>query len=276
MSWFKRLCLFLFGLSGVLALVALSLTWVGPWTTQARSMLEIRWYFITLEVLVCVAGVGLLLCVLMSLFAPRNPRETVVAQVDGNQITVTRAAISSQAKHVVEADGTCIASSIWVRVRKRGNVRVRVRVKPRKPIDVVERGERLYAELAEGLSHVCGDTVRSIDIVFTEPEQSDMPFARVETEEEAAASKETHHLGSSNASVASNTTGSITVPMNAPLAEAVVGETESEAIVLAEPEATVPAMDQQVDAEAHAEAEAQADASADATASLGAGNLEEE
>ncbi|MBR3327027.1 MAG: alkaline shock response membrane anchor protein AmaP [Atopobiaceae bacterium] len=250
MSWFKRLCLFLFGLSGVLALVALSLTWVGPWTTQARSMLEIRWYFITLEVLVCVAGVGSLLCVLVSLFAPRNPRETVVAQVDGNQITVTRAAISSQAKHVVEADGTCIASSIWVRVRKRGNVRVRVRVKPKKPIDVVQRGERLYAELSEGLSHVCGDTVRSIDVVFTEPEQSDMPFARVETEEEVAPmhrEAETHQSG---------TTGAITVPMNAPSPEMVVENAEPEA-----PELMV---------------ERQPDAEADATTSLPASDSEEE
>jgi hypothetical protein len=75
MNWFKRLCLFVFGLSGLLSLAALSLVWVGPWTTQARSLItETRWYFIALEVLVCLSAVGLLACVLVSLFAPRNPK----------------------------------------------------------------------------------------------------------------------------------------------------------------------------------------------------------
>ncbi len=187
MSWFKRLCLFVFGVCGILALGALSLTWVGPWTTQLRGMLELRWFFITLEVLVCVSGAGFVICLLLSLFAPRNPKETVVAEVAGGQITVSRTAISSQTKHIVEADGTCIASAVSVRVRKRGNVRVHVRVKPRRPMDVIVRGEELYAQLAEGLSHVCGDTVQSIDVVFTEPEQMDDSLIRVETTDESEA-----------------------------------------------------------------------------------------
>ena len=149
MSWFKRLCLFVFGVSGILALGSIVLTQVGPWIPHFRGMLELQWFYITLEVLVCVTGFGLLTCVLVSLFSPRNPKETVVAEVDGGQITVTRAAIAKQAKHVVEADGTCVAAWVGVRVRKRGHVRVSVRVRPRKPIDVIRRGEELYAELAE-------------------------------------------------------------------------------------------------------------------------------
>ncbi len=183
MNWFKRLCLFVFGVSGILSVGALALTWVGPWTTQLRGMLEIRWFFITLEVLVCVTGIGLLGCVLKSLFAPRNPKETIVADVDGGRITVTRAAIASQTRYVIERDGTCIASTVRVRVRKRGHVRVFARVRPRRPINVVEKGEELYAELQEGLAYVCGDTVQSIDVVFSEPEQIDVPQVRVETTE---------------------------------------------------------------------------------------------
>lgn len=171
MNWFKRLCLFVFGLCGLLALAALCLTWVGPWTSEARTLLlEVSWYFLMLEVLVCIAAVGLVVCLAVSLFAPRNPRETIVADVNGGQITVTRAAIVSQTRHVVEADGTCIANAIRVRVRKRGNVRVHVRVTPRYPVDVVACGEALYAKLGEGLSQVCGSSIKSIDVVFTEPE----------------------------------------------------------------------------------------------------------
>ena len=174
MNWFKRLCLFVFGLCGLLALAALCLVWVGPWTSQARTLLlEVSWYFLTLEILVCISAVGLLACLLVSLFAPRNPRETIVADVNGGQITVTRAAIVSQTRHIVEADGSCTANTIRVRVRKRGHVRVHVRVTPRYPVDVVATGEQLYAKLGEGLAQVCGQSVQSIDVVFTEPESTD-------------------------------------------------------------------------------------------------------
>ena len=173
MNWFKRLCLFVFGVSGILSLVALSLVWVGPWTTQARTLItENRPYFITLEVLVCIAAAGLLICVLKSLFTPRNPKESIVVELDGGHITVTRQAIVAQTKHIIEADGTCTPLSVRVRLRKRGNVRVHARVRPNAPLDVVERGALLHTELEQGLAKVCGDSVRSIDILFTNPEQA--------------------------------------------------------------------------------------------------------
>ncbi|MBO7674046.1 MAG: alkaline shock response membrane anchor protein AmaP [Atopobiaceae bacterium] len=184
MNWFKRLCLFVFGLSGVLSLLALSLVWVGPWTTQARSLItETRWYFVTLEVLVCVSAVGLVACVLVALFAPRNPKATVVAEVDGGKITVTRAAIATQTRHVIEADGTCEPVSIHVRVRKRGHIKVHARVRPHLPVDVVERGEILYSELEQGLAKVCGDSVEKISIVFTEPAQQGTLSTYVDTDD---------------------------------------------------------------------------------------------
>ncbi len=213
MSWFKRLCLFVFGVSGILALGSIVLTQVGPWIPHFRGMLELQWFYIALEVLVCVTGFGLLTCVLVSLFSPRNPKETVVAEVDGGQITVTRAAIAKQAKHVVEADGTCVAAWVGVRVRKRGHVRVSVRVRPRKPIDVIRRGEELYAELAEGLSYVCGDSVQSIDIVFAEPDQMGDLAVRVESRQEQMAAEH------ASATLESD---SITIPMNsAPVEDAI-------------------------------------------------------
>ena len=202
MNWFKRLCLFVFGLSGLLSLAALSLVWVGPWVSQARTLLlESQWYFLALEVLVCVSAVGLLACLLFSLFAPRNPRETIVATVDGGNITVTRNAIVSQTRHVVEADGTCVADSIRVRVRKRGNVRVFVRVTPRYPVDVVACGEELYARLSEGLAKVCGQSIKSIDVVFTDPQSTDdgPVVARIDEDHDFHANAEGHD---------------VTVPMN--------------------------------------------------------------
>lgn len=169
MSWFKRLCMFLFGICGLASLAALALTWVGPWTAWARSMLEVQWYLITLEVLVCLTAAGLLGCVFVALFWPRNPKETIVGEVEGGSIVVTRNAIVSQVRHVIEDDGTCKAASIRVRVRKRGNVRVSVRVRPLQPLDVIAYGDVLYQKLGAGLAEVCGETVKSVSVVFTEP-----------------------------------------------------------------------------------------------------------
>lgn len=206
MNWFKRLCLFVFGIAGLLSLAALCLTWVGPWTSQARSMLELQWYMIVLEVLVCISAVGLIVCVFLPLFYPRNPRESVVAEVEGGTITVTRAAIISQTRHIVEADGTCVASTVRVRMKKKGNIRINLRVTPHHPVDVVKRGELLYAQLGEGLSHVCGDSVKSIAIVFNEPEQQGPLTTYVET-------GETTHASPSAAERPQTSNEPITVPV---------------------------------------------------------------
>ncbi len=174
MNWFKRLCLFVFGLSGMLSLAALSLVWVGPWTTQARTLIsENRYYFIVLEVLVCISALGLLMCFLAALFSPRNPKESVVAEVPGGEITVTRTAVVSQVRHIMDIDGTCYPASIHVRMHRRGRINISVRARPHIPIDVVERGAILYQELEEGLAKVCGESVQSINLVFTEPEQDE-------------------------------------------------------------------------------------------------------
>ena len=191
MNWFRRLCLFVFGVCGILSLAALSLVWVGPWTTQARTLItENKWYFLALEVMVCVSGIGLLFCVLKALFTPRNPKESIVIILDGGQITITRHAIVSQVKHIVEADGACSAASVHVRARKRGNIRVNVRLRPHSPVDVVEYGQLLHKELEQGLAKVCGDSVRSIDLVFLNPEQRGEISAYVD-EKTADAARET-------------------------------------------------------------------------------------
>lgn len=171
MNWFKRLCLFAFGLMGLFALCVLSLSWVGPWTAQVRSLLVNHLFFAVLEVCVCACAFGLLIAVLVALFYPRNPKETIVAEVEGGNITVARQAIVSQVRHIIESDGQCKATSIRVAVRRRGNVRVDVRVKPHVPINVVKYGEELYQKLESGLKEVCGESLKSVNVVFAEPQR---------------------------------------------------------------------------------------------------------
>lgn len=174
MGWFKRLCLFVFGLAGILALVALCLPWVGPYTSEAAALIHVNEYFYVLEALVAITGLGCLICLLRSLFTPRNRKEIIISQDNGDQITVTRAAIASQAEHIVERDGTCTAGTVRVNARKRGNIKVFVRVTPKRSLNVVEKGKELHAELDEGLAQIAADKIRSVNLEFTDPEEMDV------------------------------------------------------------------------------------------------------
>ena len=47
MGGFKRFCMFVFSLSGLLCLAAFVLTWLGPWTAQASALFSLPEYYTT-------------------------------------------------------------------------------------------------------------------------------------------------------------------------------------------------------------------------------------
>lgn len=165
MGFFKRLCLFVFGLGGLLALAALVLPWFGPWTSEATALLGVDEYYVAVEALVLVTALGCLICLLRSIFK-RNRKTVIVAKEGGDQITVTRDAIASQATHVIEEDGAYVAKRVSVWAKKRGHVRVAARVQPQVTVDTVAAGKDLHDRLVAGLTTVCGDNVDSVDLEF--------------------------------------------------------------------------------------------------------------
>lgn len=165
MGFFKRLCLFVFGLAGLLALAALVLPWFGPWTSEATALLGVDEYYVAVEALVLVTALGCLICLLRSIFK-RNRKTVIVAKEGGDQITVTRDAIASQATHVIEEDGVYVVKRVSVWAKKRGHVRVAARVQPQMTVDTVVAGKDLHDRLVAGLTTVCGDNVDSVDLEF--------------------------------------------------------------------------------------------------------------
>ncbi|MBM6675510.1 alkaline shock response membrane anchor protein AmaP [Olsenella uli] len=170
MRGLKRLCTVIFVLADLFALGALTLTWYGPWTDAATSLLYLEPYALAVFACLVVSGLGLLVLLVRALFAGRRVRTVEVASVDGGVISVTRDAIAAQASHIVEADGTCTAARVRVDAKPRGHVRVHVRVLPRQTVDVVAKGAELHTELVDGLAAVCGDTVENVSLEFVEPE----------------------------------------------------------------------------------------------------------
>lgn len=169
MSGFKRFCMGVFSLVGLFATAACALTIFGPWRDQAMTLFVINEYARAVEVCLIVLAVGLLVMLLRAIFS-RQVKVVQISTVDGGTISVTRDAIAAQATHIVEKDGTCSADKVRVKAKKRGNVRVYVRVLPHATVDVVAKGSQLHADLEEGLRAVCGDKVRDVSLEFVEPE----------------------------------------------------------------------------------------------------------
>ena len=165
MGIFKRICMLVFSVAGLVSLVCLSLPWVGPWTLTMTRMLREYWYYATLEILVVITGCGLLVCLLVALFT-RNRKVVVVGRAGADEIAITRDAIASQATHVIEEDGTLRARRVVVRAQRYGHVRVSCRVQPLHTIDTVTEGVALHDRIVEGLRTVCGDNVDKVEIEF--------------------------------------------------------------------------------------------------------------
>lgn len=217
MGGFKRLCLALWSLASAFVLVALGLTWVGPWRDVMSTLMCVDAWFYAVEICFVVAMLGIVIALLRALFS-RRVRTVEVVTVDGGVISVAKEAIASQAAHVVEADGTCVASKVNVSAKPRGHVRVHVRVTPRESVDVVEKGAELHTELLAGLAAVCGDKVEDVSLEFVTPESVRMaapaPVGETDEAQDDAADEAPISVEVSLGAAGPDSTSEITVPMN--------------------------------------------------------------
>ncbi len=166
MSSFKRFCMFLFGLSGLVCFIVLALSQYGIAVDQIAIALAIPWVFVTFQVCLGITVCGLIFFFFGALFAPRSHRSVVISSVGDDEIQVTRNAIKAQAVHIIERDGSMVAKNVTVHAKRQGHICVFARVQPSRPVNVVEAGERLHEDLERGLADVCGDKVESVGLEF--------------------------------------------------------------------------------------------------------------
>ena len=149
MNGFKRFCLVVFAVCGTLALAALLLPWVGPWTVQAAGLISLDWYLFLVELFALVCAVGFV-CAVVVAVRSRRPSDIEVLDGDGGRVSIARSAVASQATYLVEADGTCVAAKVVVDVRH-DTVDVAVWVEPYRSLDVRAEAESLQGRLRQGL-----------------------------------------------------------------------------------------------------------------------------
>lgn len=168
MSGFKRFCYILYVFASAFVFLALALTWFGPWTYQATNLLFTKPYLIVLNACAAISIFGLVVILFRALFIRKTVKLTV-ATVEGGTISVTKDAISSQAAHIIEEDGTCLAHRVNVQISKNNSVAVQIDILPKEPVDVTVKGPELYNALQTGLAIVCGPCVSSINLSFIKP-----------------------------------------------------------------------------------------------------------
>lgn len=168
MSGFKRFCYILYVFASAFVFLALALTWFGPWTYQATNLLFTKPYLIVLNACAAISIFGLVVILFRALFIRKTVKLTV-ATVEGGTISVTKDAISSQAAHIIEEDGTCLAHRVNVQISKNNSVAVQIDILPKEPVDVTVKGPELYSALQTGLAIVCGPCVSSINLSFIKP-----------------------------------------------------------------------------------------------------------
>lgn len=230
MSGFKRFVSFIFALAGLLALAALILPWVGPWQDLFTDLISNNSaWLLGVEICAGICAVGLLALLLRAIVA-RAPKNIVVTSVAGDEITVTREAIASQAAHLIEMDGTCQADRVNVKT-KRGNVFVRARVLPYESLDIVAKGAELHKRLTEGLVAVCGEHVASVNLEFVEPATVRVPatqtFSDAEPEPPASPSPSAHVDAAPEAGAPTNSEITLSMPSGTPLSENLEADADS-------------------------------------------------
>lgn len=170
MNGFKRFCLIVFAIAGILVLAALLLPWVGPWTVAASGLIAYDWYLFTVELFALVCAVGFIAAFVTGVRAKR-PSDIQVLDSDHGRVTIARSAVASQATYLVEADGTCMASKVQVDCRH-DRVDVAVWVEPYRSLDVRAEAARLQGRLRDGLTVLVGDRLGDVSLRFLEPRQT--------------------------------------------------------------------------------------------------------
>lgn len=171
MGFFKKLLMTLWFLAALLGTAALVLTIYGPWTREALALFALDSYSYAVQGCVAFALVGGFVMWVRVLSRRKKAQTIELSDGEGGQISITRDAIASQARYIVETDGSCEAAKVAVFAEKHGLVSVDVTIRPHYTVSAVEKGAELKEELREGLTRLCGDRLGNISLEFLAPEE---------------------------------------------------------------------------------------------------------
>lgn len=171
MNGFKRFCLIVFSLLGLLVVAFGIAWWFGPWATQLSTLFALDWFAFLAEALVVIGFVGFI-CLFIAGVRAKKPKDIEVINEDGDRVSIARSAVASQATYLAEADGLCLVTKVVVDTRHRERVDVALWIQPYHSLDVQAEAQALQESLRRGLTILIGDRLGSLTLRFLEPRQT--------------------------------------------------------------------------------------------------------
>lgn len=171
MNGFKRFCLIVFSLLGLLVVGLGLVWWLGPWTAQISALFALDWFVFLIEAFIVIGLVGFV-CLFVAGVRAKKPKDIEVINEDGDHVSIARSAVASQATYLAEADGLCLVTKVVVDTRRRDQVDVALWIQPYHSLDVQAEAQALQESLRRGLTILVGDRLGSLTLRFLEPRQT--------------------------------------------------------------------------------------------------------
>lgn len=179
MGKFRRFCLIFYVLASACGIALLVAPWMGPWRAQAsaaagwvpneglaRPLVWSYVYWGALAVCGAAAAIGLLATLIRAITTPGKHKVVQLQDTGAGVITLSCDAIASQARYVVEEEGSCEVVRASARAKGRDRVSVDVQVRPYGAANVAPLGNKLYELLHERLSEFTGGALADLEIHF--------------------------------------------------------------------------------------------------------------
>ncbi len=170
MGKLTRACLLLFIVFAILSIGVLAIPWFQwhPFNASILFLKQQSWFSLTESVLLAFTALGLLTLLGYALFSPSKKGQLEFRYGNGT-ITISKDAIESTVKHVVEQSRGITVSNIAVRILGSSEPRVSIRLKvnPGRNSELGKLGVQLQEEISASVCAFAGYPIHRVDITFS-------------------------------------------------------------------------------------------------------------
>lgn len=131
------------------------------------------WFSIVATIMLIVVMLGAIALLIYAIKAPSNTTHLVIKR-DGGNVDVSTTAIKSVIRHVIARHSLIKLESIKIHVKHANNpaLRIKVKINPGRQVQLDELGLALQEEIADTVEKFCGGIVESVNVVFTNADNS--------------------------------------------------------------------------------------------------------
>ena len=170
MGRFKRFCMIVFALAGLVGTGVLAVLWFAwkPAFPALAWLAEQPWFFAAETSLIIITAAGLISILVRAITAP-GLRANLTLERNAGSIAITQSALQSTVKHVVEARKGMSVERVRTHIvgGREPRLSVQVRIDPGTHTNLAALGDELRSEVATALVAFTGYPVEAVRITFS-------------------------------------------------------------------------------------------------------------